>query len=133
LSDYTVKRIEDMEAYYGGVFRKARAELGVWSFGLSIVELGANAENYPEHDHVGARQEEVYVVLHGTGEMDLDGETIALDPETVVRVGPTVKRRIRPGAEGMRLVAIGGVAREVYEHPPYTELGSRDPLAEQRI
>jgi mannose-6-phosphate isomerase-like protein (cupin superfamily) len=128
-----VKQIGEMETYYGGVFRKARAELGAKSFGLSIVELEPHADNYPEHDHVGARQEEVYVVLRGTGEMDLDGDTVALDPETVVRVGPTVKRRIRPGADGMRLVAVGGVAREVYEHPPYTEVGSRDPLAPQTI
>lgn len=133
MSDYTVKQIGDMQTYYGGLFRRARAEVGAASFGLSVVELEPDADNYPEHDHVATRQEEVYLVLRGTGEIDLDGETIALDPETVVRVGPAVKRKIRPGADGLRLVAIGGVAREVYEHPPYTEVGARDPLAPQTI
>ncbi len=125
---YTVKRIGEMETFYGGLFRRARAEVGATAFGLQIIELEPNAENYPEHDHLAQRQEEVFIVLSGSGEMDIDGETIALDTETVVRVSPTAKRRIRPGSDGMRLAAIGAVVGERYDPPPYTELGARDPI-----
>jgi quercetin dioxygenase-like cupin family protein len=127
MADYTAKPIDDMETFYKGLFRKARAELGVTSFGLGVVELGPNADNYPDHDHPGA-QEEVLVVLRGTGELVVDGESVPLAPETIVRVGPDAKRQIKPGAEGMRLLAIGGVPGAVYEAPAFTELGAPDPL-----
>lgn len=41
MSDYTVKRIDEMETFYSGLFRKARGELGVESFGLAVVDLAA--------------------------------------------------------------------------------------------
>ena len=127
MADYTAKSIDDMESFYQGLFRKARAELGVTSFGLGVVELAPNAENYPDHDHPGA-QEEVFVVLRGTGEIVIDGETIPLAPESIVRVGPDAKRQIKPGADGMRLLAIGGTPGAVYAPPEYTEIGAPDPL-----
>lgn len=128
MADYTVKQIGEMETFYRGLFRKARAELGARSFGLAVIELEPNAGNHPDHDHVAAGQEEVFAVLRGTGEMEVDGERFPLDPETVVRVGPGAKRRIHPGADGMRLIAIGGVPGHAYEAPGYTELGAPDPL-----
>jgi hypothetical protein len=33
MADYTIKRIDEMEAIYAGHFMRARAELGVESFG----------------------------------------------------------------------------------------------------
>jgi mannose-6-phosphate isomerase-like protein (cupin superfamily) len=127
LPDYTARKIGDMEGFYKGLFLKARAEVGAKSFGLAVVELGPNADNHPEHDHDGG-QEEVYVVLRGTGELEVDGERVPLDPETIVRVGAGAKRRIVPGDEGMRLIAIGGTPGQAYEPPDYSELGAPDPL-----
>lgn len=130
MPDFTIATPDELEPFYKGLFGKARAALGVSSFGMSVVNLEPHAENYPDHDH-SRGQEEVFVVLSGTGELDLDGgeQTIALAPETMVRVGPQTKRRIRPGAEGMRLIAIGGTPGAAYEAPGYTELGAPDPLA----
>lgn len=128
MADYTVKRMDEMEGFYKGLFLKARAELGVSSFGMAVIELGPGSDAHPSHDHDSQGQEEVFIVLRGTGEMELDGDTIALDPETVVRVGPAAKRRIIPGSEGMRLIALGGVPGKPYEAPAYTELGAPDPL-----
>src|ERR1700744_5014773 len=63
VADFTVKRIDEMEAIYGGAFKRARAELGVESFGMQVIEMPPGSELYPEHDHAGDGQEEVYVVL----------------------------------------------------------------------
>jgi hypothetical protein len=60
--------------------------------------------------------------------MEVDGDTIPLEPETVVRVGPEAKRKIIPGPDGMRPLALGGVPGAAYEPPGYTELGAPDPL-----
>jgi len=128
MADYTAKHIDELEGFYKGLFLKARAELGVQSFGMAVVELDPGSDAHPDHDHSAAGQEEVFVVLRGTGEMSIDGETVALDPETIVRVGPEAKRKITPGPEGMRLIALGGVPGKAYEAPDYTELGAPDPL-----
>ncbi len=128
MPDYTAKQIDDMETFYDGLFRKGRAELGAKSFGLAFVELEPGADNHPDHDHAGG-QEEVFIVLRGSGEIVIDGETVPMDPQTAVRVGPGAKRKINPGPDGMRLVAIGGTPGQVYEPSDYTEVGAPDPLA----
>lgn len=130
LTDYTAKEIGEIEAIAGGGFRRARAALGVRSFGMQILEFPPNFTRYGEHDHSGSNQEEVYIALRGSGEIDIDGSRVALDPETLVRVGPTARRKIYSGPEGLRLLALGGVPGEPYRPPAFTELGAPDLLAE---
>ena len=124
---YAVKRIDDMEAVVAGTFKRARAELGVESFGFQVMDLPANLEIYPEHDHADDGQEEVYVALRGSGEVEIDGERHAIDPETMVMVGPGVKRKIWTGDEPMRVLAIGGIPGKAYEAPDVSKLGAPDP------
>jgi mannose-6-phosphate isomerase-like protein (cupin superfamily) len=125
---YAVKRIDEMEATFGGAFKLARAELGVEAFGFGVMDLPPNLEQYPEHDHSEDGQEEVYVTLRGSGEIEIDGERHSLDPETIVMVGPGVKRKIFTGNEPMRVLAIGGIPGKPYEAPDSTKLGAPDPL-----
>jgi uncharacterized cupin superfamily protein len=133
MAEVTRKRIDELDSisgfFEGITFRRAGADLGVSSFGMSIQELDAGAEDYPEHDHspegVGGQmfakrpgqlgQEEVYIVLRGSGTLIADGEQYELDTEHVVRVEPEVKRKILPGPEGIRLLALGGVPGSAYD------------------
>jgi uncharacterized cupin superfamily protein len=127
--DYAVKRIDDMEAIYLGAFKRARAELGVSSFGLQVMDIPAGAEQYPEHDHSEDGQEEVYLALRGSAEIEIEGERHPLDTETMVRVSSGTKRKIWPGDDGIRLLAIGGCPDKLYEAPEISELGAPDPMA----
>ncbi|HEU0024741.1 MAG TPA: cupin domain-containing protein [Thermoleophilaceae bacterium] len=129
MSNYSVRRIDEMEGYYLGAMKRARAELGVTAFGLQVMDLPPNLTAYPEHDHAGDGQEEVYVILRGAGEIEIDGERHPLDTETMVRVGPGVRRKLWPGDEGLRVLAIGGVPGKPYERVAITELGAPDPMA----
>jgi mannose-6-phosphate isomerase-like protein (cupin superfamily) len=129
MGDYTVKRIDEMEAAFLGSFKRARAELGVEAFGMQVIDMPPNLEQYPEHDHAESGQEEVFVVLRGGGHIEVDGERVAIDPETIVRVGPEARRKLWPGEEGMRVLAVGGVPGRAYEPPDVTKLGEPDPMA----
>ena len=100
MADYAVKRIDDMEAIYGGAFKRARAELGIESFGIQVIDMPPNADQYPEHDHAEDGQEEVYIALSGGGEIEIDGERFPLDTETMVRVSSGTKRKLWPGDDG---------------------------------
>jgi Cupin domain len=127
MSDFAISRIDDMEAVVFGSFKRARAQLGVESFGMQVIDMPPHAEQYPEHDHAGDGQEEVFLVLRGSGEIEIDGQRHNMDPETMIRVGPEPKRKIWPGGEGMRLLALGGRPGQPYEAPEVSKLGAPDP------
>jgi hypothetical protein len=124
MADYTAKKIREMEAGFGGGFVKARAELGVTSFGMQVIQLPPDFGDYPEHDHAESGQEEVFVAIGGSGWIDIEGERVDLDGDTFVRVAPDVRRKIYAGPDGLRVLAIGGCPGEAYKIVPMTELGA---------
>ncbi len=130
MSDYTAKRIDDMESIYGGAFFRARASLGASSFGMAIFDLPPNFDAYPEHDHSEDGQEEVYLALNGSARMEIEGDEVTLDTSTPVRVAPGTKRTISTGDQPVRILAIGGIPGKPYEAPQISELGEPDPLAQ---
>jgi mannose-6-phosphate isomerase-like protein (cupin superfamily) len=129
MSDYAVKNIDEIEAIYQGAFKRARAALGVESFGMQVIDLPPNYENYPEHDHTHDNQEEVFLVMRGGGEIEVEGERFTLDDNHIARVGVEAKRKIWPGPDGVRLVVISGRPGEAYEAPDISKLGEPDPMA----
>ena len=128
MSSYAVKNIDEMEAVFRGAFKRARAELGVESFGMPVIDMPPSYENYPEHDHTHDNQEEVFLVMRGGGEIEIEGERFPLDDNHVARVSPETKRKIWPGPDGIRLVVLGGTPGTVYEAPDLTKLGEPDPM-----
>ena len=128
MSDYSVKKIDEMEAVYLGAFKRARAELGVEAFGLQVIDMPPNFDNYPEHDHSEDGQEEVFMALRGGGEIEIEGERFPLDPDHMVRVAPGTKRKVWPGPDGIRMVIVGGVAGGPYVAPDLSKLGEPDPM-----
>jgi mannose-6-phosphate isomerase-like protein (cupin superfamily) len=129
MSSYEVKKIDEMEAIYGGGFKRARAELGVESFGMQIIDMPPNYEKYPEHDHSHDGQEEVFIALRGGGEIEIDGARFPLDGDHVTRVSAGTKRKVLPGPEGIRMLVLGGVPGQAYAAPDMTKLGAPDPMA----
>jgi len=119
---YSVKRIDEMETAFGGGMRLARAAVGVASFVMQVEEFPPNFDQYPEHSHSEDGQEEVYVVLRGSAEIEIEGERIPLDTETIVRVDPGVSRRIFSGPQGVRILALGGVPAAAYEPPDFRKI-----------
>jgi mannose-6-phosphate isomerase-like protein (cupin superfamily) len=130
MADYRALRVEEMEHAFGGAFVRARASLGVTAFGMQIIQLPPDSgDTAPEHDHLHDGQEEVYLLLDGTCEVEVAGERIDLGSGTVVRVGPGERRRLRSGPQGARVLAIGGIPGRAYQPQPNSELGGPEILA----
>jgi glyoxylate utilization-related uncharacterized protein len=127
MPDVTVKRVEDFEAIFGGGFRRARAGLGVSSFGLAVIDLPANFQRFPDHDQTHDDQEEVYTVLSGRVTLQVGGEDYELEPGVFARVGAAEKRKLITGDEPARVLAMGAVPGRVYEPPEFTEEGATPP------
>jgi hypothetical protein len=130
MADVTVKRIEDFEAIFGGGFRRARAGLGVSSFGLAVIDLPPEFTVYPDHDQTHDHQEEVYTLLSGRATLRVGGpggEEHELEPGVWIRVGPAEKRKIITGSEPAMVLAIGGSPGMAYEPPEFTDEGGAAP------
>jgi len=129
MADYTMKRFDEMEPILGGFFLRARAALQASSFGMQILQMPPNSgEFYPNHDHADTGIEEVYVILSGEADFEIEGERLHAGPETAIRVGASTHRKIHPGPEGVRILALGGVPGAAYAPPAFTELGGPDPV-----
>ena len=107
MDGFTLKAIDEMEAVNDGIVKLAGAELGVASFGIQVFDFPAGFPDYPEHDHSSEGMEEVYVVLRGSAEFEIDGERVSLDRERMLWIGADSKRKLLPGPEGVRILAIG--------------------------
>jgi mannose-6-phosphate isomerase-like protein (cupin superfamily) len=117
MDGYTVMAIDEMATHLGGAVKLAGAELGVESFGLQVLDFPPGFAHYPEHDHAEDGQEEVYVVLRGSAEFTVDGQSVSLEPGRMLRVEPASRRAMVPGSEGVRLLAIGSCIDGAYERP----------------
>jgi mannose-6-phosphate isomerase-like protein (cupin superfamily) len=132
MPDVTVKAIDEMDGIHGGIARRARAELGVTAWGMQVLTLPPNWDGYPEHNHdsdaFDPNQEEVYIPLEGSATLIAGEAEYELRAGTMVRVGPSQRRRILPGAKGIRLVALGG-RPGAFEAGAWTEIGADPPGA----
>jgi len=122
MADYTAKQISDMQAGFGGGFVKARAELGVTAFGMQVIQMPPGYDGYPDHDHADSGQEEVFAVLSGSGWMDIEGERVEMDGDTLIRVAPETKRKVHAGPQGIRMLVVGCAPGEAYKIAEGTEL-----------
>ena len=52
---------------------------------------------------------------HGATEVEIDGHRYVLDAGHVIRVGPTARRKILPGPDGLRLLALSGKPGHAYD------------------
>jgi mannose-6-phosphate isomerase-like protein (cupin superfamily) len=100
--------VDDAAAAYGygdiGEARFARAPLGAEQSGLSL-QLLRPGQRGLAHRH--ATVEEIYVILEGSGQMQIDDETIELRPRDAIRVAPAAVRSFEAGPDGLEYLAVG--------------------------
>jgi mannose-6-phosphate isomerase-like protein (cupin superfamily) len=85
--------------------RFARSAIGSDHLGVSHFRLEPNFRVPFGHRH--REQEEVYVVISGSGRFRLDDEVRDVRQWDVVRVAPTVARAYEAGADGLDMIVIG--------------------------
>jgi mannose-6-phosphate isomerase-like protein (cupin superfamily) len=117
MNGFTLKRIDELSSINHGAIKLAGDELGIKSFGLQVLDLPAGFIDYPEHDHAQDGQEEVYVVLAGSAELTVGGELVEAQAGSLVRVEPQSKRKLVPGPQGVRVLAIGCAPGTDYRRP----------------
>ena len=118
--------LEDLGSRFDGApdleFRLATEALELEQSGLGYQRVPPGYR-FP-YGHTHRKQEEVYVVLRGSGRMKLDDEIVELEEWDAVRVPPGTWRGYEAGPEGLELIVIG--APNLGEAPREDVEGRRD-------
>jgi hypothetical protein len=75
------------------------------------------------HDESESGQQELYVALRGSGSLDIEGISLPLDAEHLVKVDAGTAWVLSSGPDGLRVLCIGGVPGGVYEPPEWSSDG----------
>ncbi len=86
--------------------RFGRKHLQSRDLGVSLFRYAPSLRSPFAHSH--REQEEVYLVVSGSGRVLLDDEVQELRQWDLLRVSPEVVRAFESGPEGLDLVAVGG-------------------------
>jgi uncharacterized cupin superfamily protein len=110
VSGYTIVNLKDVEDRADGdgptlETRMARSAIGSDHLGVSYIRWAPGRRSNRGHAH--REQEEVYVVLDGSGSVKLDDEARELRRWDVVRVAPATFRGFSAGPDGLEVLAIG--------------------------
>jgi uncharacterized cupin superfamily protein len=91
--------IEGIEAHF------ASDALGLEKTGISLQRIEPGRRQPWGHRH--RTQEEIYVVLSGSGTAKLGTEEVEVGPFDAIRVAPGLARNFEAGPDGLELLAFG--------------------------
>jgi mannose-6-phosphate isomerase-like protein (cupin superfamily) len=101
-----LKEVEDsfgdnpaLDAHFG------RKHLNSEHLGVSHFRYGGGFRGEKGHSH--REQEEIYLIVAGSGRIKLNGEIVELRPWDAVRVAPATVRALEAGPDGLEFIAIG--------------------------
>jgi uncharacterized cupin superfamily protein len=112
MADFAKKNlneVEDSAVKHGfsetQMARFAGADLGCETIGLALEGVKPGKRQAFGHRH--EEDEEVYVVVDGSGTMRLGEETIEVGRLDAIRVAPGVWRAFEAGPDGLQILAFG--------------------------
>lgn len=118
----------------GSRWFRLRRDLDVGAFGVNAYGADAGHRVIEEHDELGTaagKHEELYVVLRGTAQFELDGREHTVQAGSVVFISD---REVRRGAmaeeDGTVVLVVGGTPGKAYEVSAWEEAGDAYPLWE---
>jgi len=118
--------LEDIGSVFDGApgleFRAATLPLELEQSGLTLQRVPPG-HRFP-YGHTHRTQEEVYVVVNGSGRMKVDDEVIEVREWDAVRVPPGSWRGYEAGPDGLELLVIG--APNLGDDPRGDVEGTRD-------
>ena len=104
---YSIVRVDEIEGSGpSGAVHFVRRELGVEAFGINWFDLPPDAEGL-EHDESETQQEEVNVIIRGSGVYRIEGAEIPVGVATFIRFDPGTTRVPVAGPDGMTMIAVG--------------------------
>jgi quercetin dioxygenase-like cupin family protein len=95
-----------------------RRELGGEAFGVNWLKFERGA-HVLEHRETSTGQEEVVVIVRGSGTYRIDGEEVPVHAGCFLRLDPEAVRMPTAGPDGMTMIAIGAPRGAYSPHGPF--------------
>jgi mannose-6-phosphate isomerase-like protein (cupin superfamily) len=127
---FTLRNLkEDLEDFGSNFDGAPDLEFRLASKALELEQSGLSYQRIPPdyrfpYGHTHKEQEEVYVVVRGSGRMKLDDEIVEVKEWDAVRVPPGTWRGYEGGPEGLEILVFG--APNLGENPREDVEGQRD-------
>ena len=116
---YSLVHVDDIEpGGPGGAVRFVRRALGVEAFGINRFDLSPNREGR-EHDETATDQEEVAIVIAGSGHWRVDGEEVGVREGSFIRFDAGSTRCPVAGPDGLSFISIGSPPGAYTPHGPF--------------
>lgn len=114
-STHTIVQLDDIEdmapKFDLGAVQEARfatKPLGLEQLGLLDLRMKPNQQAPFAHHHDA--QEELYVVVSGSGTIQLDDHEHEITAGSAIRIAPSVVRSMNSGPDGLRVLCFGAPA-----------------------
>jgi hypothetical protein len=113
MADYTKKNlktdVEDSGPKFGMPAEMkahfASSDLGLTTSGATYEWRGPDFRTPFGHSH--SQQEELYVVVEGSGRIKLDDDVVELGEFDAIRISPSVMRNVEAGPDGIGIICFG--------------------------
>src|SRR3954451_6781774 len=103
MSDYTIRRLDDVPDAFGGQYpgsmRFLTEPLGTTQVAFTHRVMPPKSGGKGSYGHRHRTQEEVYFVVSGTLQFKLEDEVVDVEGGTAVRVAPGVARSVWNGSD----------------------------------
>jgi mannose-6-phosphate isomerase-like protein (cupin superfamily) len=120
--DWKLEHIDDvppMKDTFQKGWKSVRWHMNIESFGVNASTRNKGEVLTPVHDELDGNQDELFVVLEGTAEFELDGEKIQAEAGTLLSVKPRVKRGAKALEDKTTILIIGAPIGKVYTPPSW--------------
>jgi mannose-6-phosphate isomerase-like protein (cupin superfamily) len=118
MSDYTIKRLSDVDDVFGGkypgVMRMLSGPLETEQVAITHRQMPPGSGGKGGYGRRHKTQEEIYFVISGTLEFKLDDEVLEVEGGTAVRVPPQVVRSVwNEGPDDAELLIVSTRIKDV--------------------
>jgi len=100
-------------------WKSVRWHLDIESFGANASTKNKGEVLTPVHDELDDNQDELFVVLEGLAEFELDGHTIKAPAGTLLSVKPAVRRGAKALTDKTTVLIVGAPIGKIYQPPEW--------------
>ena len=122
MSDWKLEHIDDVppmkETFQKG-WKSVRWHMGIESFGVNASTRNKGEVLTPVHDEIEGNQDELFVVVEGAAEFELDGQKVKAPTGTLLSVKPNVKRGAKALEDKTTILIIGAPIGQIYKPPSW--------------
>lgn len=103
-------------------WHSVRHHLGITAFGVNGVTVGRGEVITKPHHETGSNQQELFVVMNGAAEFNLDGKKIKVPTGSAIAIEPKVVRSATALSSPTTVLIVGAEPDAAYQPPAWDRL-----------